>query len=111
VVQKVEGFHSAKARIKFERDNMMDNLGNESLLQAMEALRTDVANLRVEARAQHLATFVQLNGLSECIVLVNNRVAKLENQNRPRPPSDSATAFRELDSGSLPAAVTHVFTK
>lgn len=67
-----------------------------SLLQTLEALHTDVAamrgdvgSMRAEASAQHLAINRQFDGLSEILININERVAKLEN---PKPPASAVRA-------------------
>jgi hypothetical protein len=63
---------------------------SEPLLKALETLRGDIGSLRedinsgrAEGIALHLATNRQLDGLSEILIDINERVAKLENRKPP----------------------------
>jgi hypothetical protein len=70
-----------------EEGLLMDNL---ELLQTLEhirsevaAMRADVGTLRAEAAAQHVRINRQLDGISEVLTSLNERLRKLENQEPP----------------------------
>jgi hypothetical protein len=63
---------------------------SEVLVQTLQSIRidlatlhTDVCSARSEASAQHLAINRQFGGLSEMLININERVAKLENRKPP----------------------------
>jgi hypothetical protein len=52
----------------------------ESIRLDLAGVRGDVGTLRAEAATRHMATIQRLDGLSECLTLINTRVAGMESK-------------------------------
>jgi len=81
---------------------------SEPLLKALEALHSDLGSLRddlgsarAEASAAHLETIAQIGAMSECLRLINTRVAGLEAKRQGSGVRAAVTGVGELAKAAI----------